>query len=223
MIWCKQRYHGNNGRDRYHHGNLREALIEATLELIAERGSADFTFAEIARRIGVSPAAPYRHFRDRNTLLTEVARRGYQQLEADLTQAWGGGQPNPLQALIHCGCAYLEFARQQPAYYFAMFEARSAIETNPDLAQAGDQTLAVLRTAAAAAWATDSENRQPPSQMVALHLWSLAHGIASLFLKGGESERPLLPMSPEDLLEAGIRLYLRGLGLVSGETIPPEH
>lgn len=220
MIWCKQG-HGA-GRDRYHHGNLREALIEAALDLIAERGPGGFTVAEVARLVGVSPAAPYRHFRDRNTLLAEVARRGFRQFEADLVQAWNGGQPEPLRALVNCGRAYLEFARQRPAYYSAMFEAGPLPETEPDLVQAGERALVVLKEAAETLSAKEPKDRRPPSRMVALHIWSLAHGIASLFLNCGDGQH-LLPMAPEDLLEAGILVYLRGLGLGGGEAIPSDH
>ena len=76
MSWTKR------GRERrgYHHGNLREALVAAALELIAEKGPAGFTFAEAARAAGVSPAAPYRHFRDREALLADIARRGFERL-----------------------------------------------------------------------------------------------------------------------------------------------
>src|SRR5215475_12712532 len=75
MSWSRQ-----GGRPRgYHHGNLKEALIRAALELIAQKGPAAFTFAEAARWAGVSPAAPYRHFRDRDELLADVARRGFDQ------------------------------------------------------------------------------------------------------------------------------------------------
>ena len=220
MIWCKPG-HGS-GRERYHHGNLREALIEAALDLIAERGPTGFTFAEVARLVGVSPAAPYRHFHDRNVLLAEVARRGFRQFEAELMHAWNDGRPEPLRALIRCGRAYLEFARQQPAYYSAMFEAGPPPETDSDLIQAGERTLAVLRGAAETLWAKEPKSQRPPPQMVALHICSLAHGIASLFLGCGEGARPPLPMPPEDLLEAGILLYLRGLGLGGGEAIPLE-
>ena len=220
MIWCK---HGHGtGRDRYHHGNLREALIEAALDLIAERGPAGFTFAEVARLVGVSPAAPYRHFRDRNALLAEVARRGFQRFEADLVRAWDDGRPEPFRALVNCGRAYLEFARRQPAYYAAMFEAGPPPETYPDLARAGERALAVLGGAVESLWAREPKSRRPPLRMVALHIWSLSHGIASLFLGCGEGARQPLPMTPEDLLEAGILLYLRGLGLGGGEAIPPD-
>ncbi len=76
------------GRRGYHHGNLREALIRAALELIAEKGPAGFTFADAARWAGVSSAAPYRHFRDRDDLLVDVARRGFDQFAQALARAW---------------------------------------------------------------------------------------------------------------------------------------
>ena len=73
MAWSKD----GGGPRGYHHGNLKEALIRAALDLIAKKGAAGFTFAEAARWAGVSPAAPYRHFRDRDELLSDVARRGF--------------------------------------------------------------------------------------------------------------------------------------------------
>jgi AcrR family transcriptional regulator len=73
MSWSKDGSDG--GRRGYHHGNLREALIRAALELIAEKGPGGLTFAEAARAAGVSSAAPYRHFRDRDALMADVARR----------------------------------------------------------------------------------------------------------------------------------------------------
>ena len=91
MSWSK----GSRG---YHHGNLKEALIRAALELIAEKGPAGFTFADAARWAGVSPAAPYRHFRDRDELLADVARRGFEQFAAALEAAWDGGRPDPMTA-----------------------------------------------------------------------------------------------------------------------------
>src|SRR5918911_5302165 len=89
---------GSGMRRGYHHGNLREALIRAALDLIAEKGPAGFTFAEAARWAGVSPAAPYRHYRDRDELLIDVARRGFDQFESVLARAWDGGRPDGFTA-----------------------------------------------------------------------------------------------------------------------------
>ena len=113
---------GGSGRRGYHHGNLREALIDATLELIGAKGPAGFTIAEAARLAGVSPAAPYRHFRDADALLAEVALRGYDRFTERLAKAWNGGRPQPVRAFEDLGRAYLAFAREEPAYYAAMFE-----------------------------------------------------------------------------------------------------
>src|SRR5271157_4406083 len=123
MSWRKDDPGERDEPRGYHHGNLREALIRAALDLIAKKGPAGFTFAEAARFAGVSPAAPYRHFRDRDELMASVALRGFEQFEAALAKAWDGGRPNAFAALDRLGKAYLEFARGQPAFYAAMFEA----------------------------------------------------------------------------------------------------
>ena len=102
-----------SGPRGYHHGNLKEALMRAALELIAEKGPAGFTFAEAARWAGVSPAAPYRHFRDRDELMSDVARRGFDLFEAALKRAWDDGRPDPSTAFDRLGKAYLEFARKR--------------------------------------------------------------------------------------------------------------
>src|SRR5689334_20137635 len=119
MSWRKER----RAERGYHHGNLKEALLQAALDLIAQKGAAGFTFADAARMAGVSPAAPYRHFRDRDELLTSIAQRGFEQFEAQLSGAWDDGRPDTVTAFERVGRAYLNFARQQPAFYSAMFES----------------------------------------------------------------------------------------------------
>jgi AcrR family transcriptional regulator len=209
MNWSKESRGGPRG---YHHGNLREALLRAALELIAQKGPAGFTFAEAARWAGVSPAAPYRHFRDRDELLASVALRGFEQFETTLSRAWDEGQPDALTALDRFGKAYLDFARTEPAYYSAMFEAGIPFTTSAELRDAGERAFAVLRGAADKICAEISGPRRPPALMVALHIWSMAHGVASLFGRGDSARRPL-PMTAEELLEAEVLVYLRGLGV----------
>jgi len=211
---------GKNERDEprgYHHGNLREALIRAALELIAKKGAAGFTFAEAARFAGVSPAAPYRHFRDRDELMASVALRGFEQFEAALARAWDDGRPDAFVALERLGKAYLEFARTQPAYYSAMFEAGVPAGADPALRSAGDRAFAVLRGAAERLCATAPPGGRPPALMVALHIWAMAHGTASLFGRGDGAQRTL-PIAPAELLEAQVLVYLRGLGVRATRT-----
>jgi AcrR family transcriptional regulator len=209
MRWSRDNRDGPRG---YHHGNLKEALIRAALELIAQKGPAGFTFAEAARWAGVSPAAPYRHFRDRDDLLIDVARRGFDQFGEVLARAWGEGRPDPATAFERIGRAYLQFARSEPAYYSAMFEAGVPLDANADLRESSDCAFAVLRAAAEMLIAQMPLERRPPALMMALHIWALSHGIASLFGRG-DAGRRTLPMSPEELLEAGVLVYLHGLGL----------
>jgi AcrR family transcriptional regulator len=212
MSWSKDDRGGREGPRGYHHGNLREALLRAALELIAQKGPAGFTFAEAARWAGVSPAAPYRHFRDRDDLLSSVALRGFEQFEIALSRAWDGGRPDALTALERMGKAYLTFARAEPAYYSAMFESGIAPGSTTELRDAGDRAFAVLREAAEKLCAPLPIQGRPPALMVALHIWSMSHGIASLFGRGDAAQRAL-PMSAEELLEAAVLVYLRGLGI----------
>jgi AcrR family transcriptional regulator len=210
MSWTKQG--SPSGPRGYHHGNLKEALIRAALALIAQKGLAGVTFAEAARWAGVSPAAPYRHFSHRDELLADVARRGFEHFEASLHRAWSGGLPDAFTAFGRLGKAYLDFARSEPAYYSAMFEAGIPLQSSPQLREAGERCFDVLRGAVEQLVATLPAKSRPPVSMMALHVWALSHGIASLFSRGDSAGRAL-PMSPEELLEAAVLVYLRGLGV----------
>src|SRR5258708_9454663 len=208
MSWRKER----RAERGYHHGNLKEALLQAALGLIAEKGPAGFTFADAARSAGVSPAAPYRHFRDRDELLSSIAQRGFEQFEEALTQAWDDGRPDTVTAFERVGKAYLAFARAEPAFYSAMFESGLPVDLHPALLAAIERAFGIIRAAAErlAALAPPGMPR-PPALMMALHIWSMSHGVASLFGRGDAARRKL-PMSAEDLLEADVLIYLRRLG-----------
>jgi AcrR family transcriptional regulator len=215
MSWTRDSSGGGPTRRGYHHGNLREALIQAAQDLIGAKGPAGFTIAEAARLAGVSPAAPYRHFRDAETLLAEVATRGFDAFRDRLAAALSAAPAtDPARAAETVGRAYLAFAREEPAFYAAMFEARIAREPFPDLQAAGDRAFAVLRNLADRLADAARIQPRPPALMIALHIWSTAHGIASLFGRADPSRRPL-PMSAEDLLEAAVLIYLQGLGVTT--------
>lgn len=206
----------DNRRSRrgYHHGNLREELIAAAREIMTETGLDGLTLSEAARMAGVSPAAPYRHFKDRANLVTALAEQGFASFADTLEKAWNNGAGGPLEALNRIGTAYVDFARRQPAFYTAMFESGIDHGSDPDLSRESNRAFGVLRDAAAAMHATLPEDRRAPPLMIALHIWTMAHGISSLFLRGDTARRNL-PVTPEDLLESGILIYLDGLGLRS--------
>ena len=212
MSWRKDPGRTERG---YHHGNLKEALLQAALDLIATKGAAGFTFADAARSAGVSPAAPYRHFRDRDELLSNIAQRGFEQFESALSEAWDDGRPDTVSAFERVGKAYLAFAREKPAFYSAMFESGLAADVSAPLQAAAERAFAVIRAAAErlAALAPPGSPR-PPALMMALHIWSMSHGVASLFARGDAARRKL-PMSAEELLEAEVLIYLRGLGFMT--------
>jgi AcrR family transcriptional regulator len=200
-------------RKGYHHGNLRQALVDATLSLIEEKGPQGFTLAEAARIAGVSPAAPYRHFKGREDLIEEVARQGYDMFADLMEAAYDAGNPSPLSAFEAVGRAYLAFARKHPGHYIAMFESGVAISGNADLSLAADRAMSVLTGAAEALGAHLPPDKRPPSSMISHHIWALSHGIVELFSRGEPGQRA--PFSPEELLETGTLVYLRGLGLIS--------
>ena len=199
----------------YHHGNLRQALVEAALTLIAEHGPTGFTLSEAAKAADVTPAAVYRHFTGRDQLLAEVARQGYDIFAALMEYAYNDGKPTALAAFEATGRAYLAFARKYPGHYMAMFESGLNLNAHPDLAMVAQKARNVLETAAEKLSQHMPPGKRPPPSMFSAHVWALSHGVVELYMRGAPGAKS--PYSPEDLLEAGIGIYLRGLGL-----LPPD-
>ncbi|SHG73830.1 transcriptional regulator, TetR family [Cognatiyoonia sediminum] len=197
----------------YHHGNLREALVEACLKLIEAKGPTGFTLSEASREAGVTPAAVYRHFEGREDLIAEAARQGYE-IFADLMEyAYSKGQPSALAAFEATGRAYLAFAQKYPGHYIAMFESGISINRTPELNAVATRALGVLEKAAIDLSQHIPEEKRPPPQMFSAHIWAMSHGVVELFARGSPGTKS--PYPPEDLLETGIGVYLRGLGLVA--------
>ena len=178
----KQSYCRSDERRGYHHGSLKDALIEAARRLVSERGLAGFTLAEAAKLVGVTGAAPYRHFADRDALVEELARRGFEQFGAGLRSAWDGGQPNARTALQRMGDAYVGFARAEPGLYAAMFGNVRTLSA-PGPGAAATLALDTLKTAAAATL-DEGIGRDKAARDLAFELWSLSHGVAMLSLGG---------------------------------------
>ncbi len=204
-----------SSRRGYHHGNLKQTLVDATLELVVEKGPFGFTLAEAARRAGVSAAAPYRHFKGREDLIEEAALQGFR-IFADLMEhAYDSGQPSAMSAFNATGRAYLAFARNQPGHYITMFESGVSISGNPELKAVADRAFGVLARAADGLSQHMPAEKRPPPAMVSNHIWALSHGVVELFARGTPGTKS--PFSAEDLLETGIGIYLRGLGI-----LPPD-
>ena len=169
-------------RRGYHHGTLKESLLEAARHLITERGTAGFSLAEAAKLVGVTGAAPYRHFSDRNDLVGELARRGFELFALRLGDAFADGRPDAVSAFGRMGGAYLDFARDEPGLYRAMFADATALD-QPGPGAAADRALTILRQGAEAVLAYSGHADADPRPL-AFQIWALAHGVASLMLSG---------------------------------------
>ena len=195
MNWSKEDKESPRG---YHHGNLKEALLRAALELIAQKGPAGFTFAEAARWAGVSPAAPYRHFRDRDELLASVALRGFHQFEQALATRLGRGAAGCVLRPRSARPGLSRFRAQRARLLFGHVRGRQfRSPTIPNCATPATAPLRCSRAAAEKLCAQVPARDRPPALMVALHIWAMAHGIASLFGRG-DAARRALPIAPRN-------------------------
>ena len=196
---------GPGDRRSYHHGNLKEALIEAARRFIAERGVGGFTLVDAARLVGVTPAALYRHFRGREALLEEVAGRGFTDLAERLARALNA-RGTPLERFTRMGEAYLAFAEEEPGYYAAIFETRGvapATEAGPGRPSPFDLLVDALRTTFPEGFGGIAP------RFIALEVWALAHGFATLSASGHLPKGPGVPDKYE-LLRAGVLALVHG-------------
>ncbi|MBU2866466.1 TetR/AcrR family transcriptional regulator [Pacificibacter marinus] len=199
----------------YHHGNLRQALVDAALTLIEAKGPTGFTLSEAAKTAGVTPAAVYRHFEGREDLIAEIARQGFEMFADLLEYAYEKGLPSDRAAFEATGRAYLAFARKYPGHYVAMFESGVSIQRTPELYKVSSRALGVLEKSAAKLSEHIPADRRPPPQMFSAHIWAMSHGVVELFARNSPGSKS--PFPPEDLLETGIGIYLRGLGLIPAD------
>jgi AcrR family transcriptional regulator len=169
----------------YHHGNLRRALIKEALVMIAESGSAGLSLRELARRVGVTPTAPYRHFVDREALLATVAEEGYRLMKEEL--GIGAKETDANLALLKLGSAYLEFARTNPSHYrvmFGPFTARNKQEEKyPELKAIAGEVFQLLVDVIERGQA-QGKVRPGVSAELAESTWAMVHGLSSLLIDG---------------------------------------
>jgi AcrR family transcriptional regulator len=205
-------------RRPYHHGDLKRALIDTALAMVTEEGTWSFTLREVARRAGVSHAAPYNHFADKTELLAEVAALGFQALGRAMETAARRARTAE-QALLRIGIVYVRFGVENPAHYRLMFGAELADrERYPALLQAADATFAALTGALERGQAT-GEVRRGAVREQAVSAWSLVHGLTMLLL---DQRLGFLGLSiaeaERQARAAGIALF-RGLS-AAGQTLP---
>jgi AcrR family transcriptional regulator len=169
---------GTARRGRYHHGDLRDALVETAIVLLGERGAAAFSMAEASRRLGVAPSAPYRHFADRDALLAAVAVRAAGLLSERLSRAAASGSPQ--QRLAAAAEAYVRFADEQRALFQALAGSGLDKDRHPEIARAAQPIGALFLGAAAELAGGD----QAAAARLVSAVVATAHGHAALMLDG---------------------------------------
>jgi AcrR family transcriptional regulator len=207
-------------RAGYHHGDLRRALLEASLTLVEESGIGALSLREVARKAGVSHNAPYHHFKDRSSLLAALADEGFTQLAAEMAAARAAA-PDARTRLQACGLAYIRFALKSAARFKLMFRPELSDPGEEDGAH-GRASTAALETLTGAIVEAQQAGLAPPGDPMPLVLtsWSAVHGLASLWLDGplARAQRAFGATSPETLAAT---LSSTLAALLIGSAAPP--
>lgn len=204
-------------RARYHHGNLREALLLHARALLAENGVAGVSLRQVASRAGVSRTAPYHHFKDKGALMAALVGTGFEELVGDMRRCAEG--PGPvLERFRDVGRAYVLFALREPHLYSTMFSAgMQSAEDYPDVACIADQAFEVCSTLVAEGQASGEFGGEAPLP-VALAAWSAVHGVSTLLLQKGAGSAteppqagPMGGIPPEQIVEGVLHTLTEGL------------
>lgn len=179
------------GRRAYHHGHLRATLVEEAARLAAARGLDAVTLRAVARRAGVSHAAPYHHFADKAAMMEAVAEEGFRRLDRRMAASQRGAPADPYERLRRMGLAYIRFAVANPHFYGVMFKPgrhRAGREPAPDAPSS--RAFQRLLDAVAACRASAGDPGADPT-LWALVAWTVTHGLSSLWLEGALAGGPL--------------------------------
>jgi AcrR family transcriptional regulator len=206
-------------RTSYHHGDLRDALVKAAVELVEERGPDGFTLREAARKVGVTHTAPYRHFADRDALLVAVAVEGFQGLHAAM-RTRQEQQTDPRLRLQAIGIGYVEYAVAHPSHFRVMHSAVVDSCTEPGYTDAKGRTFQLLLSAIAAC---QQAGFIPPGPLhhYALTAWSAVHGLAELLMSGAAFRVGLVDGTATAAAAQVTRTLLDGLAGGRGASNPP--
>ncbi|WP_044006456.1 TetR/AcrR family transcriptional regulator [Jannaschia sp. CCS1] len=187
-----------SARASYHHGDLRAQLIEATRHLVEEKGPDHLSVSEACRRAGVSTAAPYKHFRDKDDLLRAVAFEGMERQHAQMLEAIEPLPERDLARFSALGRVYIGFAQTEPAVFRLMFGLSEDHADDEALVAKGRSTFGIVQTEAAAFRGSDTV--EDIDLRRAFQLWSFVHGLAFLLIDG-KLQQMDLPLDLEDMLD----------------------
>lgn len=187
-------------RKSYHHGDLKNALIQAGIQILAKEGVAGLSLRKVASKAGVSHAAPYAHFTDKQALIAAISTEGYHRLYERIEDIIRQYADDPSKQLIETAWTYVDFALTDPAHFKITFSG--VIEQEKDhpafveMSQKSFEAVVRIVEACQAQGVLESG----PSDLVAVSVWSLVHGFASLVLEGQVSHNLLERMSMREML-----------------------
>ena len=200
----------------YHHGDLRNALVSEGLKLLEQAGQPDFTLRDLARRVGVSAAAPYAHFADKGALLAAIATAGFIQLKEVLGVTLGGDSA-PMDQFLHMGWAYVRFGIERPALYKLMFASEDLPAKRneyPELEAAADAAFALL-TGMLDHLQRRGLVRAGDPEADGLSVWAHVHGLTSLIITGRVECAVEPAPQPVDVVRSSLMTLLGGLRSVA--------
>jgi len=205
----------------YQHGDLRAALIQAGLKLLGEGGVRSLTLRAAAQLAGVSHAAPYRHFRDKDQLVAAIAEEGFRLLTAHMRAELANAPADRPAGLRAIAWGYVSFARAHPGYFRTIFGGVVAEDRGshtPSLQAAGQEAYQVLRTQIAAGIRGGWLRSGDPEEM-SLAAWSLVHGLSMLMIDGQLSQS--VPNDAAARAVTGVLIRSLENGLAAPLALPP--
>lgn len=203
------KYRDDVRKGAYHHGDLREALVSAAVSIIEKDGVDALTLREVGRRVGVSQAAPYHHFKDKDALLAAVAEEGFRKLSEAMEDARAvvTGARARVRAI---GVGYVRFAVRHPSHFRVMFAGIIQVANHPSLHEAGDRAFGILVEGIEAGQKAGILRKGPVIELAAL-AWSMMHGLSMLYVNGILDGPGGPPETIDHLAEAATEVIVRGL------------
>jgi AcrR family transcriptional regulator len=187
-------------RKNYHHGNLKNALIAAGMNIISKEGLGGLSLRKVAKKAGVSPTAPYAHFKDKQALIAAISTRGYHLLFDQLTSTISLHQGDPQTMLVEVGWSYVQFAQHDPERFKVMFSR--ILEQEKEYPEFREMALKNFELLVTLVVGCQEAGILAPgaADMIAVRLWSVVHGFVTLLLEGQISHTLLNRLSVRDLL-----------------------
>lgn len=190
----------------YHHGNLKEALISAGLEILSEKGIEGLSLRKVAKKVGVSHTAPYNHFADKQALLAAISTAGHEQLHQSLSTAFTEVEDSAANIILEIAWAYLQFALADPGRFKLMFSGVLEVETDhPEFTEIVQKNVSLLEEIIVYCQSKD-QLTAGKVEVIAIKLWSAVHGFTDLILENQFPPEYMQGKTLKELLEVIVSL-----------------